>query len=732
MLGRLAHHVLRHRVATGVLLLVLVLFAGWGATRIQLDFSSASFYGDESRARRDLEAFTERWGSDDRTLFVLARLPQTADGTLLQPERLSEIAVLSRRIERLSGVESTLSIATLQPLGSTELAQLAALPGIDLEARLRDAPVVIPLLVSDDLRSSVILVSLRQSTDDLSRAVDVVRSVEAVLHDTGDQTNDDGPASVRFELGGLPAVRAAFFELVIEDQLRFVPLTLVVIGLGLWLAFRRAHGVVLPALAAGLPVLFLVGTMGWIGEPIGLLNQAYFTLLPVIAVADSVHVLSRFHDERRGGNPKDAAARDEALVIATSRVGWAVALASLTTALGFASLAATHMPILRNFGLFAALGVVYAWVTVVIALPWLLAILPARWTQPPSPRHFDLRKATSSWVASLADFATRRRTLVLLLSGGLCAVAAVGFPRVQVDNRLSGLLDDDHPVAQTSRFIDRELGGVLSLEIELRRPSGWTDERARALLERTERALAGLETPRVVTSPATLGPLEELDLPSLIQGEYARISVRVPDAGGQAFAAFQTEVETLLQPLVSSEDVDMTITGTTALAYAGVNRITKDLRVSLIGVFFVVSAAMALLFRSVGTALRSMPPNVVPLIAGYGAVGWIGLQLDPLATVVLVLALGIAVDDTIHVLTRHAEEQDPDDRTRIVEALRHSGTAVMMTSLILAGGLSINLASSFPPLRVLGGLGSTVILLALAADLLLLPALMPRKTKASK
>jgi hypothetical protein len=200
--------------------------------------------------------------------------------------------------------------------------------------------------------------------------------------------------------------------------------------------------------------------------------------------------------------------------------------------------------------------------------------------------------------------------------------------------------------------------------------------------------------------------------------------VRTGDIGAQAFAQFEADVVRAARAQLP-EDISLVATGTSSLAYRGVNRITADLRASLLGTAVLVTLLIALLLRSVAFGLISIPPNAAPLLLGYAGFAVIGIPLDPLAMVVLTVALGIAVDDTIHLMVRFCEA-DPQatTATAIRDAIEHGGRAITVTSLVLAIGLGVNLLSSFPPLRILGGLGAAIMLIALACDLLILPALL--------
>ncbi|MFO7567835.1 MAG: MMPL family transporter [Enhygromyxa sp.] len=728
LLARTIAALLRNRALALASVALIMFGAAFGTLRLRVDFSSTSFYGDDSEGARRFTEFTDRFGADDANLLVLVHVAGADDEQgLLAPERLAAIAELARALEAGPQVERVSSIASLPPAAR----QLA-----------------VPTLLSADARASVIVVELEFSSDDVMRTKAAVDGLEPILaaHD---------PALARLgldrELAGVPAIRAGFFELVVRDQTLFVPLSLSLIGLALLLVFRRLHGVLIPAFAAAVPTLMLVGLMGWLGEPIGLLNQAYFTLLPVILVADAIHMVARFYEERRSGatdGPADLDLRQRAIVRAASQVGLACLLTSLTTGVGFASLALANMPILRSFGLYAALGVGLGFCMVMVLVPLLLSFVGDHERVRPLP---GLRP-----ISAVATLAIARPKLVLILSAALLGAAVIPAARVEIDNTLSGLLDDDHPTSLASRRVDAELGGVLGLEFELQAPPG-VDLRAPELLALTHgfeswlaeqpevRAVEGLAS-LVAGTGALLGEERAIpdDRPGLDarllvlaghapldrhvreEGRYLRIHAGLPDAGGQAFVDFAERAEAELERRLDGTGVLAHATGTPLLAYRGVNRITADLRASFALVFVIVVGLIGLLFRSAWPALVSIVPNGLPLLLGYATIGLLGEVLDPLAAVILVLALAIAVDDSLHVMVRTREElrRGAGVEQALTRALEHSGRAVALTSIVIAGGLALNLLSSFPPLQMLGLLGVVVISWALVADLLVLPALL--------
>lgn len=685
MISRVVAAVLDHPRTTAGIWLVVLIAATLGLLRLRVDFSSAAFYGDDEEPLAELEAFRDRWGPDDRTLAVVVR----SDHDLLSEDGLATLASIETSLGESTIVDETTSLASVAAPGSTttlgEQWSAADAPERSLARGAIDASDAVPLLLSADHHSAVVSITLRESTDDLAAAIEAVGAVRAAL--------PSPPPRTSFELAGVPAIRAAFFALTLRDQAALGPLALLVAVGGLWLATRRLQVAVVAAVGAGLPPLLLAGAMGGSETAVGLLTQALFTLLPIIAVADTVHVVIRVRAvaAESGRASTDRAVLEEAF----ADVGFACLLTSLTTAVGFGSMLAAELPLLRAFGSWAALGVLLSYAVVLTLLPVVLRLLDVGAGAP----------VGSSRLRRLARACTRRPTWVLAVALGLTVGSIPAAQSVVVDNHLGALLSPEHPVRQAASHLDDTLGGTLTLEVELEGDAVWTED----TLAPAAQALRLLPTVRAVRVPPP-------------RGRHARLTVHVPDVGGRAFAELEAQADAALAGL----GLPARTTGTASVAYRGVNRITDALRISLLGVLVVVTLLIAGLLESVGLALRSVLPNVLPLLLGYAIVGLVSLELDPIGAVILAVALGVAVDDTLHVLAGfvRARARGDDPASAAADAVATRGLALVVTSGVLVAGLAVNTLSAFPPLQVLGTLGSAVIALALLADITLLPALL--------
>ena len=151
---------------------------------------------------------------------------------------------------------------------------------------------------------------------------------------------------------------------------------------------------------------------------------------------------------------------------------------------------------------------------------------------------------------------------------------------------------------------------------------------------------------------------------------------------------------------------------------------TEDLRGSLLFAFFVVATVIAIVFRSVRIALVSLVPNGLPLLVGYGTLGLLDYRLDPTAALIFTVGLGIAVDDTIHLLARFREIRTGFIDDAIIQSVSKSGRAILVTTIILVIGIGTNLLSAFSPIQAMALAGVTIISAAFICDITVLPVLL--------
>ncbi len=757
MFGRLAALILDHVRATTLLLFSVVVGVSLGSVWLYADFNVESFFSSDDPEAAYLTAYAEAFNADDPLVVVV----DGRGATLLERERLKQIDALAQAIAAEPDVARVTALTTLPTTGERLAGMyvpkplLASVPPPDAspdrlkawQEDLRADPRFVPTFLSEDGEWGALIVELAVDLGDL---VEVRRAVSRLEQLAAEHSEADG---LGYRLGGVPSVRAHIVEVLLGDQIYFVPIAGLLILVLLAYLFRSQNGVMIPAVAALVPALMLFGWMGLRGEPIGLLNQIYLILIPAIAVADAIHLLSRFHEEswRLGGESLTPVTRRAAIIETMQHMGAACFLTSFTTLIGFLSLDFTRMHVLRQFGNYAALGVAFSFLTVLFILP-----LTLWWSSDRArrPRH-GMYDRLGRGLHALARASIRRPWHIVGVTVVLVAGALVAATRVSVDYAITATYDADHPVTIANTQVDRHLGGLLALELDLNGAPGTfadpdvlaaLDEVGTSLILRDEvRQVVGLAgylsfasammggpervpgsedlARRVFTFAKTLGGLE-----GMVNADRSRsrLVLRTVDLGAAEFELLADELTAEVSAALSAHDVEVHPTGPSLLAYRGLARVSSDLRNSLIGAALLIGVVIGFLFRSPAIGLLSLVPNIIPLVIGYGLLGVLGWSLDPAPAVVFTVALGIAVDSTIHVLARFREERTsgrsvPD---AIESAVEHSGRAVTVTAVILVIGIGINTFSSFPANVTFGFLGSFILVVALLSNLVVLPALL--------
>jgi predicted RND superfamily exporter protein len=755
MFGRLTALLLSYRRASALLVALVVLLTSAGALRLGADFSVRSFFGRTDPEVAFLDAYLERWQDDDM-LVVVVDGGQTG---LLTRERLEVIDSFAREAAKLEHVSRVLSVTELPRANRAPgglwvpVPLLATAPRVEDERmaawreRLLADPQVVPGYLSADGRYGAVMIGLDVDTADLTEVRPVVHAAEELIARTA--TGD-----LRFQVAGVPAIRSDILDVIVHDQLFLVPISGTVMALLLLLTFRSRHGVLIPGVAAGVPLAMLLGVMGWTGEQFNLLNQSFLALVPAMAVANAIHLVSRYHDEGRllrpDGGPLTRDQQTLAIVQAAEHIGMACLLITITTVIGFLALLQTDLPVLRSYGVYSAIGVAISYFTLLTVVPLLLLTtrLGARRVE-----HGD--EGTLGVVLTRAGDLSTQRPWWMLGAAALVALISGWFGSyVTVNSALTATYDEDHPTTKANRILDEHLGGVLSLDWDLEAPPGTFDQPAvLAALQRLDDAAEARPEVRASVSPATLlrgtsvlmgGPARVPDEGATVQRLYtmlgddalsafvnadrsrARALVRVVDVGAVDFLALGEQIGADIEAELAPLGVHPHLTGSSFVTYRGLSRVTVDLRNSLMTSFGVIGVVIALLFRDLWLGLLSLIPNMLPQIFGYGVMGAFGWTLEPAPAVVYTIAVGVSVDSAIHIIARfkeeHAAGRTVDEAVR--EAIYSAGRAVMITELMLSFAFLVNAYSASPATAAFGKLGAVIILLGPPSNLFVLPALL--------
>lgn len=501
------------------------------------------------------------------------------------------------------------------------------------------------------------------------------------------------PEGVQVSLGGLPYMRTVIVNNIRNDQIFLVPLTLVVCMLLLALFLRWAAAVVLPIVAVAITAIIVVGMMGHVGESMNVLNNIIPTLLIIIGISDSIHLIGRYREEldasrESGGSDSDAELdTTEPGKRAVKTMAAACLLTSVTTAVGLASLFVSKTTMLRHFGVTAGLGVMVAYVVTITFLPAVLTSVKA----PP-------RQATSSQRLELAIEGLTRGLLsrpwaVLLFTAILVAGAAFTASRLKVDHALLDQFEESDPVYHVTRTLEDKLDGVRPLEISLRTDDASTFDDPEQLSRLDEvldwaraqdevlsvmspmhlmrASLALLSKDDSARTEAFRSEAQVLALYELFEATeqgrdalgvwlsedrtHLRLQIKVRDVGAQATMRLAEAVDERLSEALP-DSVAIGMTGEAYDGSVGMDAVVTDLLYSLLLAVAIIFLLLTALFRSLRLGLLSIPPNLIPLAFTMAYMVWRGIPLNAATVIIFSVSLGLAVDGTIHVLARYREE----------------------------------------------------------------------------
>ena len=538
-----------------------------------------------------------------------------------------------------------------------------------------------------------------------------------------------------YRLAGLPAIDHRAQTVLVHD---FIVLNGIGMVLGTLVTLIALRGIWLTGLTvftAGSALVWGMGAFGWLGFGINAVSIALPVLLLALAFSDAIHLgmEQRLCVQYGRANPVRQA---------IDRVGPAAVLTSLTTAGAFATLCLSEAEVIRELGFGGALAVLSACAGGLLANALggagLLAVLARRKVHPPGGAALN-RLLFWHWLPR-AGIAAPTLFSGIAVAASLLATALyfTASPRFSLEENLNA----GDTVLGAQQRIKEVFGPTASLQIPVRIVNGDSLKTARAV----EAVLTSGPLPYAPVSTVALADtadranmsLEELasGLPRSMQGPFVgspadRIVVALPfEYRGAAATRSLTEmIEARLQTAPSELKAGIgRPTGLYVMSSYIADEMIRSLIIGLIVAVALSALVIGLWMRSARIAVLSLFPNVLPVAtigATFAASGY-GITFS--GGIALTLAFGIAIDDTIHVLNRYRLQMREGvlGLAAIEAAALQATPAIVLTSGVLITGLAGTLAAEMPTIVLFGVLSMLVFLLAMIADLLLLPALLAR------
>ncbi len=569
-------------------------------------------------------------------------------------------------------------------------------------------------------------------------------------------------------MAGSPAVIHTVKQLMMKDMKKFLRLAVLTIGICLFVMFRRISGVILPLLVVALTLITTLGLMATLGVQFKVPTIILPSFLLAVGVGASVHVLSLTYQRLRVNDDKQ-----DALVYAMGHSGLAIVMTSFTTAAGLASFATAEVAPIADLGLFSCIGVIISLLYTLILLPTLLAIFPIK--QKRNLQEGPKQHGSRSWLDRFIDWAARITTSypkrIVFVSFLVVLIFGAGISKLHFSHNQLSWLPEHLPVRVATEVIDNNMRGSVALEIvvDTGRENGLYDKDVLQALDTLAASLESFEQdsifvgkvisvttilkeihkalhenrPEMYTIPdnGALIPQEFLlfensgsdDLQDFVDSRFskARVTIKVPWRDALTYVPFIAEIEDLFGSTFADITVDgtpvtLSTTGIMSLFARILDATMRSAAQSYGLALVVITLMMILLIGNLRMGLIAMVPNISPILITMGIMGWFSIPLDMFTMLVASIAIGLAVDDTIHFIYNFKRyyEETGDVHLAVSHTLHTAGRAMLTTSIVLSIGFFLFMLASMHNVFYFGMLVGLAIVIALLADFILAPALM--------
>ncbi len=773
---RISHFILSNRAPLVVVVLLATAFMGYQASRVKLSYELAKILPVTDPDYQQYEAFKSRFGQDGSVMVLGIETAPASRDSMYQLGFFNDWYALSQTIRRIDGIKDVVSNANLygitrddsartfriRPLVSRPLTTQASVDS--LRNRIAALPFYRGLVTDSSGRAHLMAITFDQKVVNTKNRIRLVRQVEAIADSFGRRH------TLAVHMSGMPYIRTEFTAKVSKEMTLFMGLAFLVTGLIL-LYFFRSLTVMLAALAVvGVGVIWATGYIVLFGYDITLLTGLIPPLIIVIGVPNAIFLLNRYHEELNRQRTKP-----DALRIATEKVGETTFFANVTTSIGFFVFYFTGSPLLVQFGLVAAFGIMTTYVVSLILIPIILSYLPM-----PSAEqrgHLERRQVSGflTWVNQLVH--TRRPAIY----GFIAVVTVISVIGALQINPIGYVVDDlpkNDPIYTDLKFIESRFKGVMPFEVSIdtKRPGRVLTPQTLTkikLLEREfskygefTRPLSLVEAikffyqayrggdPKYYALPGALELNQLASYVPQLKGatnsggglafkgyldstfRYTRVSFQMPDVGTvrttQLLNELQPKADSIFnidrttgRRVAANEQYEVTITGNSVVFTRGNDYLLTNLAESTVLAIVLVSVILIILLRDVRLSLIAILPSVVPLIVTAGIMGFFDIHLKPSTILIFSIAFGISSDGTIYFITKYRDElrsQKLSLGQAVSETIRYTGISMFYTALILFAGFAIFAASTFQGTVALGILVSITLLMGMASNLILLPA----------
>ncbi len=719
--------------------LLMVLSGVYTLKNLSIDNSLGIWFLEEDPSYQAYIEYQETYGSDE-IFMVMLPVPNALD-----KDRIDQLEALNTALDKLPFVETAYSLAKakypvivgkklrFRPLYEEKRSEKS------IKNLWEDMPEVVQQLVSKDYKNLFLYVQLRPTPDIEKDRKDIAQEIETLISRYFKSYHITGP----------PVLNEAYNKGIYKESLLFGGLTVLVITLVLLWFLPRKKYLLIALFSVGAPISILFGIISGFGYALNMISMLIPTILMVYSVSDVVHLINIYDRESIG------ATTTARLSSAIKKSFTPCFYTTLTTFVGYFALYLSPLPAFKNMGLFTCIGLVLSYVLVylitIIGVSFMKATAPET---PPMGADLDNTKTTLvSWI----NHSTSRHSYKIII--GFTAVLLVGIfaiTKVELNTDSLNLLAEG-PAKEDLRKIEAQLEGSSRLQLQISRANG------ASVIDPKSLQLLGAFQEDIGANPLVIAPVSVVNMVqflekrhpaikglSVTEKETQEILGDLENTDNAFFTLFSEDLRavgiTLSMPQMKTAQLEQLIASVKntfethfdpseyqlkingfAVVFASLNNFILATQFkSFFAAFIAAFICLWLFIRQIRTTLLVLIPNILPL-AVLAILMWLfKIPLDVTTAMITPIMLGIAMDDTIHLIYKYRKYQTvfESPTKRIDQALHYSATALLATTVALVAGFLIIATSAVPSVRSFGILCAVTVSTALITDLFYLPALL--------
>lgn len=730
-----------------LILLIITAFLIYACRNIEFDYNFEHFFPVESDDAAYYYNFRDQFEADNA--FFLIGIEHST--SVFDSSFLREIENLRKELKSINHVISATAITNVKTPVINSFG-IVEIPLVNLDhpenlvadsSRIFNTPTYKGNLISENGKHLAIYIRHKDILPKAS-ADSLLQSIQARLKSFPHPSH----------ITGKVLSESTYLHKTQWELLLFMSVSFVLVTIFLWLTFRNFWGVIVPLSVVVLSIIWTIGIMAVTGKAIDIMIILVPCILFVVGMSDVIHISSQFYEKIEAGFNKVDAIR-----ISLKEVGFATFLTCISTAVAFLTLNTTSIQPIRDFGTYTAVGVVIAYVFSMTLLPFILLRVK-------NPDRFRVHASQVKWdkgLRKLLRMVFKNPRKILIGAAVLLAISVLGISQIEVNNSILDDLDEQDPIKKDFVYFDTYFSGVRGFEMAINSKDKNTTLLNWDAIQEIQKLETYLEnTYKVGSIISPLGIVKGLNqamhdgdplwykIPDnanefkiLIQklepflkrkevrlivaqnGNLLRITGRIQEKGSKAVGVKNRMLDDYLQKSGFTH-IQTRVTGSSDLIDKSNSYLTENMLFGLSLDIAVLMLIIGLIFRSWRMMLLSVLPNILPLCMIAGLMGLAGIEMKVTISIIFSIAFGIAVDDTLHLLSRLKVELSKGSNLPMAIRVTYfsTGKAMILTAMVIAAGFATLMLSDFKSTFYVGMMISLTLIFALISELILMPVLL--------